>query len=560
MRSALSKATTNWGAMGIAILVATAAARGEVRLELRIPPAEAYVIGDAIPLYWRFSNLSTQALGFMWEGCCRLNGKLEVRSAQGSLPTFPVGQALAHMFAKADQLDPGVPKEYDTKVGDWIQLEASGSYQLQGTYRGVLPSQFPQVRRGLALWRDAAQSAPIALSVLTVAEYHNQRATREQQRGLRLTLSGPQRLPPLQPTPFRVRIENTSDKAVRLTWPDEEALWVLDARDRRVAPAAVMEGATEPLEIPARGHVERSFTLSSDRFESESFGEYSLFVDLQEGEGGAPRVPSNRHSLTWKLDAEQVRNLVASAAGGAGTGARNAPLKLLRVYLGELGPTLATLDKSALPLEAVQLADRLALAAALKPIAPKPGTVELELGLSAQGEAFWTNPLIPGALASIDPSPEKQALQILGIRRHLGWELAVRFVPAEDAPVHRVVQQLSRWKALTPDWASVPAVVLSMGASNAPVRWRSAESGSAPAIPRMEIDAAGRRWTPASASAGGAGSGAASEEALRAYSGLEEIQVLADPAMTWGRLRKQLEPLLRPGRQFVLSLLPTVQP
>lgn len=547
-----------WGAMLTLAFGLELAARSEVRLDLRIPPAETYVIGDAIPLYWRFSNLSTQALGFMWEGCCRLNGKLDVRSAQGVVPTFPAGQALAHMFAKADQLDPGVPKEYDTKVGDWIQLETGGRYELQGTYRGVLPSQFPQVRRGLALWREAAQSPPVALSVITVAEYQAQREAREQRRGLRLTLNGPGRLPPLQPTVFRVQIENLSDQVARLTWPDDEALWVLNAVNRRVAPAAVMDGPTEPMEIPARGRVERTFTLSSDRFESEPFGDYSLFVDLREGDGGAPRVPSNRHALTWRLDPTQVRDLVRSAATGAGTGARNAPLKLLRVYLGELGPTLASLDKTSLPAEAVQLADRLALAAALKPIAPRPGMVELTLALSDQGEPSWTHPLISQALSATTPSLRNQAQQILGIRRHLGWEISVRVAPSETTPVRRVVQELSEWKALTADWASAPAVVLSMGVSNAPVRWRSAESNLPSSVPRLEIRPGGRRWI--TASAGIEGSASVSEETLKALPESEEVQMWVDPALNWGRLMKDLAPVLRPGRQFAIGLLPASPP
>src|SRR5688572_8948786 len=55
----------------------TLAAEHAVQASLHIPPAETYVIGDTIPLFWRFENKSNVPLAFMWEGCCRLNGRLD---------------------------------------------------------------------------------------------------------------------------------------------------------------------------------------------------------------------------------------------------------------------------------------------------------------------------------------------------------------------------------------------------------------------------------------------------------------------------------------------------
>lgn len=279
-----------WGVHGLrmgcllALLWALPApVRAAVGLDLRIPEAETYVLGDAIPLYWRFSNGSTQALGFMWEGCCRLNGRLEVRTASGEVPVAPPGQALAHMFAKADRLEPGVPKDYDTRVGDWVRLPGTGTYRLKGTYRGVLPSQYPQVQRGLALWRDAADSPELELRVLAVADYLSQREERVRRRGLRLTLEGPARVSPLAPTRCRVTFENTSGSAQSVSWPDGVALWVVDGRGERVAPAAVVGGPVETLDVPAGGRVERAFVVESDRFEGETFGEHTWFVDLAAG-------------------------------------------------------------------------------------------------------------------------------------------------------------------------------------------------------------------------------------------------------------------------------------
>ena len=50
-----------------------------MRVELFLPPATTRLIGDPTPLGWRFTNVSTQALAFMWEGCCRNNGKVEMK-------------------------------------------------------------------------------------------------------------------------------------------------------------------------------------------------------------------------------------------------------------------------------------------------------------------------------------------------------------------------------------------------------------------------------------------------------------------------------------------------
>ncbi|MBL9126422.1 MAG: hypothetical protein JNL97_02185, partial [Verrucomicrobiales bacterium] len=131
-------------AVGSALGLGLAAATAAVSLTLHVPEAETWVLGDAIPLNWRFRNDSKQPLGFMWEGCCRLNGRLEVARVDRGVPedlgTVPPGQALAHMFAKADRLEPDLAKDYDTRVGDWVALPGTGRYRLRGTYRGVLPT------------------------------------------------------------------------------------------------------------------------------------------------------------------------------------------------------------------------------------------------------------------------------------------------------------------------------------------------------------------------------------------------------------------------------------
>ena len=522
--------------------------RGEVELRLRVAAAETHVIGDAIPLGWEFENQTAQALGFMWEGCCRLNGKLEVRAVGGEVPGLPVGQALAHMFAKADRLEPGVPKTYDTKVGDWVVLPGTGIYELRGTYRGVLPTQYPQVPRGLALWRTAAVSEPIRLEVLGVDDYLKQREERVGRRGMRVTLSGPDRLPPLEPITYRVVFENSSRVDQQVRWPDDEALWVIDGAGRRVAPSAVIAGATEPMVVPAGGRVEREFALSSDRFEGESLGDYRVFVDLADGGSGRPRVPSNVLPLRWWLEAGQVRELVENAARGAGTGARNAPLKLLRVYLEPLAATLASMDRGTLSPAGAGLAERLAFAGRLKRLQPKPGPVELRVEVAEDGGLAWGT---EGVSEAAHREVARGLQEILDVRRHLGWEVTVGLEPAEGATLGGIATVARQLAGGAGEMGGPPAVLVGMGGTNAPVRLVYATQVVAGAAV-LRLGTAGLAWTE---------SGTTREVAVGAeLAGLIEAArrkgrpvLAAEPGVRWERARAVVSGVSKPGETWSMA-------
>ena len=77
---------------------------GPVTLELVLDGNGAHLIGDRIPLVWRFVNHSREPLGFLWEGCCRRNGRLSVTMGDKAVDVIPASQTLAHMFAKAERL------------------------------------------------------------------------------------------------------------------------------------------------------------------------------------------------------------------------------------------------------------------------------------------------------------------------------------------------------------------------------------------------------------------------------------------------------------------------
>lgn len=576
--AAIRRSLGRWGLYGSLAWVAWCClaglpVRAEVALELRIPAAETYVIGDPIPLFWQFLNRSNQPLAFMWEGCCRLNGKLLVTAADRDLPTAPPGQALAHMFARADRLDPGVAREYDTRVSDWVTLPGTGVYELRGIYRGVLPSQFPQVQRGLALWRDAAQSGPVRLAVLSVADYWGQREERVRRRGLRVTLEGPTRLTPFAPASFRVRFDNLGPEARSVAWPDDVSLWVVDARDRRSVPAAVVAGPTGQLQVPAGGSVEGEFVLGVDRFEGEALRDYRLFVDLREAGPGQPRVPSNVVPFAWRLGVGEVAALVQAAAKGAGTGARNAPLKLLRVHLADLGGMLAEVDRSAREPEAKVLAGRLSRAACLKPLAPAPGSVALALGLPATGEPQWVSSVMRVAVAGIPGGFKPQLAEVLGLRRHLGWEVTLALNPADEIEMARVFSVANAVAPMQSEMGGVPAILLSVETgkgkeTNAPARLAlvgaAAGTQSGPGSsnagaegPRWRIQGAGlwfaavdRRFEPVTDAE------AVEERVGASRSGGRPVRVEVSPSLKWREVREALRPLAVPGTTCELEPVP----
>lgn len=555
-----------WGWVWLVVGWVPWAAWGQVRLELRVPAAETYVLGDSIPLYWRFSNASTQPLGFMWEGCCRLNGRLEVKSVGGAVDTVPSGQALAHMFAKADRLEPGVAKDYDTRVSDWVELPGTGTYEMRGMYRGVLPTQFPQVQRGLALWRDMAESAPIRLSVLSVADYLGQRQERERARGLRLALHVPRRLRALETVTARLTVRNATDQPRDLLWPDAGALWVLDSKGVRAVPAAVLTGSTVPISIPPHGEREVDFVLAADRFEAEPFGEYRVFVDLAAGGVGEPRVPSGPVGLSWRVDSDELPGLVEAAAGGAAVGARNAPLKFLRLHLQELGAGLRSLERSGLSAAAGVLADRLSLASRLRPLHPKPGTVELrvtvEPGVASEGgggaRMRWQDPGVREALASslVDPGVAESLAVLLAVRRHLGWEVELAVEPSAGVAMGEVWRAVRLLEMQRLELGGEITVIGGVHGTNAPARlvplrepglvgkrdrlrvgggglWWGTEGGGWTAVPEGDSGWVGRFET-----------AAAGEKPL----------IVVDARLEWGALRGRLGPVLESGARLDLSL------
>ena len=539
----------------------------QVAAEIFIPPAVTHVIGDDTLLMWRFRNQTSEPLAFMWEGCCRLNGRLTVTAADGSpLDLTPPVQALAHMFAKAEVLAPGAASEFDTRVSDWVRLYDSGTYRLEGHYIGVLPEQQPQVPRGMPLWRDAATTAPILFTVLSVEDYLAQRGDRIARRGLEFELTGDALVSPPDPVALRWQLRNVSDRPRTVRWPLDVQVWVVDDEGQRVSNIpTVLEGQYEELTLPPQGVIARSVELDPIRwFEGVPFGDYQLFLDLAGPAAAEPRLPSAAIPLAWRLDDATVANLVAEASRGGRMAFRNAPLKLLRVYLGELGPQLEPVAATAQDARTRALARELWLASRIKPLAPRPGRVEWSLRLDAAGRVTLDEPAL--AEVAVEASAAEPLAGLLGLRRHLGWDVGLNLQPDPAVPLSLVfqraldLQELSgplggiiragttgdltnRLGGVTVRPDPVPAIgLVQLATASAAPKARTAPIVLVPDDLRLQPielltdDDALNDWL------GGLPTG-----------GL--VQLEAAPDLTWGQLTQRAAPLLRRPAPVVLSPL-----
>jgi hypothetical protein len=552
------------------------AAESPVSAELLVPVAETHVIGDHTPLIWRFRNDGSEPLAFMWEGCCRLNGRLTVTAEDRFIAPVPPGQALAHMFAKTERLEPGVPADFETRLSDWVHLRDSGEYQLEGRYTGVLPEQTPQVSRGLKLWRDAAVTPPVRIRLSSVADYLDERVGRAEKRGLRLDLVGPSKLPPLEPSPFALALLNSSAREQRVVWPIDFQLWIVDATGRRLGnvPTSV-EGSHQELVLTPGQRIQMAIPFDSGLIEGEPFGDFRVFVDLRQGNADEPRTPSNPVTMNWELGAEEVERLLHLAAGGSRVGLRNAPLKLLRVYLGEIGAALAAVESSKASPGLLALRDQLRLASCLKAYAPVPGRVELLLSVAVDGTTQWAEPEITNCLAT-GASDVVRLKQVLAVRRHLGWEIGLNVRPDAETRVGIIFTALQPYFSPDVELAGPPRVLFPAGTTNAPIAmgFRAAPipAGLLLRLRRENgaVVAAFARKTAASLSSPasqaalfktdevfGAPYQPIADVATLVQSIEPQVQMLvvAEAGLTWGELIEAVQPFIERGLPFDVCLL-----
>ncbi|MFN0069466.1 MAG: hypothetical protein ACKVYV_17750 [Limisphaerales bacterium] len=416
--------------LALALALSARAADPAVDVSLRFPEAETWVLGDDIPLFWHFENRSAVPLAFMWEACCRQNGRMTVTSNGVPIDTVPPVTAVAHMFARAETLPPGEVREFETKLSDWAVLPGTGRYTLAGTYTGVTTNQQPVVPRNLPVWRGTTATPPVEVALLGVEDYLRQRGPRAARRGLELKLAGPSALTPLGTNTWRLEVRNRAAEPRTLVWPDQFQPWVIDAAGRRLARGAVFDAPQETFDLAPGATWSREFSLAADRFEREPLGDHRLFVDLASASAGEPRVPSNVLPLAWQLPPAAVADLLNLAAQGTAAGGRNPALRLLRQYLAELAPTLAALDGAGLDAPARPLLKRLRQAARLKPVSPRPGLAVLDVRFDEAGRAAWVDVRLATNLPALDPPRGEAFAPLVALRRDLGWSLEIRLLPA----------------------------------------------------------------------------------------------------------------------------------
>ncbi len=583
-----------------------------IRVEISIPPAQTHVLGDPTPLIWRFTNTSSQALAFMWEGCCRNNGKVEMKrqgppppvtgvvpphSGPGSgiyspkcdhckqtrklgeltVESTVAGPAQAHQFARAVRLAPGATQEFSTLLSDWVKAEFTGDYKVRAQYLGVSPKQRPTMPRGAALWNGRTASAELDLSLLSVADYLAERTARSAARAIQLELSGPARLVPFQPAPLKLKLTNTSRTAQRLDWPACLDLWFVATNGVRVVPASEPQlGAAESLLIPSGGYVEREVPFTHELFVGEPFGSYQVFVDLRETTA-ALRVPSNPINVAWQLDRDLVTLLLRDAADKPLTGARNAPLKMLRIYLGGIATALRSVDTAALSPAAAKLTADLRTAAELKRLSPKPGRVDLSLSVPADGRFWFNESVIVRAFASQQLAPAEQLRTVLALRHHLGWDVGVGLKPEPATPLHHVAAALNAIAPLQPDLAAPPSTPM-FNADSTAFSTVSFQRAVIPANLVVRVTKAGNaaklaaaRRLPDPQRPGVEALFSEAEIAKAAFTSLPttaalealladgqlaapRLLVLAGPGLTWQELTAQLGPLLNRSLPFDLVI------
>ena len=444
--------------LGLGQALGQAEAPSPVQLRLNIPEAPFHVVGDPAPLNWEFINPGKQRLAFMWEGCCRLNGRVSATLGDVTLQSEPFSdpaQLMAHRFAQAARLYPGKSVQFETGISDWLEIRRSGTYQLSARYTGLLDNQRPNVTPGWQLWRQSAVSKPVETTLLTAPDYVAKRAGLVRETGLALTLTKNSDWHPIEGTQLALTFRNQDDKQRSIAWPSALGLWILDANGRRVPLSLTqVKSAPEELNIKPGGAAKKIVSLDGGALESKPFGAYQIFIDYKTG---GKRTPSNTIDIDWRLGQAQLAELLHAASGGAKTGLRNKPLKLLRLHIASLGQALGQVDATRFDAKGQRLLQELKLASRLKPFGPKPGLITVKLSIENDGTLQFTNQALGQALPPQASVVEKLSA-MTAIRRHLGWAVAVELQPKSGVTEKQATQAVESLKTLQPYLVRPPVI------------------------------------------------------------------------------------------------------
>jgi hypothetical protein len=263
------------------------------------------------------------------------------------------------------------------------------------------------------------------------------------------------------------------------------------------------------------------------------------------------------------LEDDVVIDLVKRAAAGSKLGFRNAPLKLLRVYLGEIG---ASLDKAARKLPdpvARELALDLWKAGCLKPLAPKPGTVAWSLQLQADGNLRMLTADLEQVAATFPASSRLSDLHAL--RRHLGWTVEFTLEPEAGvgmAELFRAAKEVHSVQGAAGAWVRAGT----FGAITNRIGGLTLRNSSVPASGLIRLGEQGgllgyKSEGASALSVAELGSGIRSDLAnneqlevwLDGLAAGSTLQVEVPGSTTWGMLTNRIGPVLRRTDPTVLS-------
>jgi hypothetical protein len=455
------------------VISARAATQNPIRLALSLPKGSNYVIGDQIPLQWSFDNQSTQALAFMWEGCCRVNGRVQMkrlsapipptgdvrpnhlgvgvgiysaaclhcklarRDTELEVPAAEQGPATAHMFARAVRLNGGRTQEFPSTLENWVLLEETGDYTLTGHYLGVHPRQQPQMPKRTKLWSGRTESGAINLSLLSVDDYLKESVPRQAARGIRLSFSAPKRIEPFEKVTLSMTLENTGNTPQTINWPGDASFWLVNQKGRRIAASRYAIGRFgDAITLQPRRPQEVTFVIDHELLSGQPFGEYRAFMELNQS-SDLVRAPSNDALIGWHIDQAAAAQLLIQAADHPAVGHRNPQLKLLRVYLSELTDTLAGMSLANTLPKARSLLSDLQQASQLKPHQKTPGRANINVRIDRNGATLQDPPLLR-ALPRADQAVSEKIARVASLRRHLGWSLALNLRVAADAELRTV--------------------------------------------------------------------------------------------------------------------------
>ena len=383
---------------------------------------------------------------------------MTVRKDGVELPPIPPGPNSAHQFAKPAIIRAQSEQAFESQLADWVFLTNSGRYEISGRYIGVLPEQQPPVPRSMALWRGEVSTRPETVTLVSVGEYLGQRADRVKRTGIDAAVAGPERLPALGEMALTVNVTNVGSTPLNFRWPLDVDLWFVDSGGMRVHRAPMNPvGDDEAVALPSKGAWSRSFNVSAADLGGAGFGDYRVFVDFSATTNGRPRVASKPQSLRWSLGTREVATLLNDAARGSGVGARNAPLRVLRQYLGLIEATLTSMGDPLLSPKAEDLRKQLVTAAKLRDLPARAGRVDLRIRVVPGGDWRIDEPVVVRAVAG---SSADQLRTVMAARRHLGLEVAANLQPEDLATVNDLAAVNSNLVQLTSDLATAPRFVV----------------------------------------------------------------------------------------------------